>query len=449
MTRPLLAAVCSLVVSYCAVSHAATSPAQLLARAKAVRQAAEERLAADRKQRLDARKGLAAALHKHYAALAAARADATREHSALASLKADTIEAERAAAIADHRTRATISQAAAAAGATVDPAAPVEAMEKGIWQSFEARLHGVEAELAITVKQQAIVGRRGEERTVPVVRLGSYAAYACGEGRDACGLLAAMGDGRERVVGPYLAPPQADALRSAASGAVERVPLDVDGALRNRAPAEPKTMESWVVAGGLFIYPIIAVGGLGVLLIAERLLHFALTKARPSLVTDVLACMERGDLAEARRVVGSGRTPAARVLAAGIESVGKSESQREAAMESALLAEAPRLERSLSLLGALAGVAPLLGLLGTVSGMIATFDTISAAGTGNPRLLSGGISEALITTQLGLMVAIPLFLAHAWLRRWAERREAMLEHHAVQVFGIESNGEEQQSEDAP
>ena len=118
-------------------------------------------------------------------------------------------------------------------------------------------------------------------------------------------------------------------------------------------------------------------------------------------------------------------------------------------MESALLAEAPRLERSLSLLAAMAGVAPLLGLLGTVSGMIATFDTISSAGTGNPRLLSGGISEALITTQLGLMVAIPLLLAHAWLRRWAERREALLEHCAIQAFGIEGNGEAEDGAVAP
>ncbi|MGB2822938.1 MAG: MotA/TolQ/ExbB proton channel family protein, partial [Phycisphaerae bacterium] len=151
--------------------------------------------------------------------------------------------------------------------------------------------------------------------------------------------------------------------------------------------------------------------------------------------------LERRDPSAARAAVGTPRTPTARVLLAGVDAVSKSEQEREGAMESTLLAEAPKLERSLSLLGALAGVAPLLGLLGTVSGMIATFDTISVAGTGNPRLLSGGISEALITTQLGLMVAIPLLLAHAWLSRWVERREAMLEHNAIQVFGIHEEGE--------
>jgi biopolymer transport protein ExbB len=78
--------------------------------------------------------------------------------------------------------------------------------------------------------------------------------------------------------------------------------------------------------------------------------------------------------------------------------------------------------------------------------MIATFDTISAAGTSNPRLLSGGISEALITTQLGLIVAIPLLLAHAWLSRWVRRREAMLEHNAILAFGSEHDTSEEDAD---
>ena len=173
------------------------------------------------------------------------------------------------------------------------------------------------------------------------------------------------------------------------------------------------------------------------LLVLERIAYLVLAKTPPSRVGEALARLEQGQVGSARELLANSRGPTARVLLAGVDSTGKAQDQRDAAVESALLAEAPRLERSLSLLAALAGVAPLLGLLGTVSGMITTFDTISAAGTGNPRLLSGGISEALITTQLGLMVAIPLLLAHAGLRRWAERREAMLEHDAIRAFGVE------------
>ncbi len=78
------------------------------------------------------------------------------------------------------------------------------------------------------------------------------------------------------------------------------------------------------------------------------------------------------------------------------------------------------LERHLALIGVLAAVAPLLGLLGTVTGMMATFDIISTFGTGNARAMAGGISEALITTQTGLLVAIPGLYMHGFLVKRAE-----------------------------
>jgi biopolymer transport protein ExbB len=85
----------------------------------------------------------------------------------------------------------------------------------------------------------------------------------------------------------------------------------------------------------------------------------------------------------------------------------------------ALLKEVPRAERFATAITVAAAVAPLLGLLGTVTGMIATFDIITEFGTGDPRKLSGGISEALITTQLGLVVAIPALLLGNLLNAWA------------------------------
>ena len=105
------------------------------------------------------------------------------------------------------------------------------------------------------------------------------------------------------------------------------------------------------------------------------------------------------------------------------------------------------------MLAACAGIAPLLGLLGTVTGMISTFDVITEYGTGNPRLLSGGISVALITTQLGLIVAVPLVLAHAWASRAIERRQALLEEGRNAILAVEVGSSEppkssQQSEAA-
>jgi len=416
------------------LSSAGEPDQAVLARARGARARAEKDLAAARRRILAERKVLAGELQKAYAALAGAEARAKVARASLGRHQLATTAAERDVALIGHRTRAMIAQAAGAAGATVGPGAPIDAMEPAIWEGFQRRLNRLEGDMKLSVGSENVVGRDGNERRVRVVRLGSYAAYACGAGQETCGLLKTMPDGRRLVAGPHLSAEQARALRT--EGDRSHLPIDVDGSLLDRAPAGPKSLGTWLSAGGMFIVPILVVGALGLILVLERIGYLLLSKAPPPLMADVLSCLERRDVAAARERLVASRTPTGRVLLAGIESMGQDDDQREAAMESALLAEAPRLERSLSLLGALAGVAPLLGLLGTVSGMIATFDTISTAGTSNPRLLSGGISEALITTQLGLMVAIPLLLAHAWLRRWVERREALLEYSAVQVSGI-------------
>ena len=81
----------------------------------------------------------------------------------------------------------------------------------------------------------------------------------------------------------------------------------------------------------------------------------------------------------------------------------------------------------------MAAVAPLLGLLGTVTGMISTFDIITEFGTGDPKLLSSGISEALITTKLGLVVAIPSLLLGNLLGGWSGKIKVMLEREALRL----------------
>jgi biopolymer transport protein ExbB len=89
--------------------------------------------------------------------------------------------------------------------------------------------------------------------------------------------------------------------------------------------------------------------------------------------------------------------------------------------------ERPLLRRNLAVIGVLAAIAPLLGLLGTVTGMMTTFNVISIFGTGNARAMAGGISEALLTTQSGLMVAIPGLYMSIYLNRRAERLEDQLD----------------------
>jgi biopolymer transport protein ExbB len=86
-------------------------------------------------------------------------------------------------------------------------------------------------------------------------------------------------------------------------------------------------------------------------------------------------------------------------------------------MHERALATIPTLDRHLGMLAVLGGVAPLLGLLGTVTGMIHTFELVTIFGTGDAKLLSGGITEALVTTETGLIIAVPVLLVHAYLSR--------------------------------
>ena len=99
-----------------------------------------------------------------------------------------------------------------------------------------------------------------------------------------------------------------------------------------------------------------------------------------------------------------------------------------------ILHESAHLERFGTMILVIAAVAPLLGLLGTVTGMISTFEVITEHGTGDPQLLSGGISTALVTTELGLIVAVPTLLIGNALSGWADRIKDDLQKAALRVI---------------
>jgi biopolymer transport protein ExbB len=105
--------------------------------------------------------------------------------------------------------------------------------------------------------------------------------------------------------------------------------------------------------------------------------------------------------------------PLGRVLLAAEKNASEDTETLELILDEAITQEVPMLEKGLPLIKLLAAVAPLLGLLGTVTGMISTFQSISLFGTGDPKLMASGISQALVTTMLGLCVAIPLLFLHS------------------------------------
>lgn len=132
-------------------------------------------------------------------------------------------------------------------------------------------------------------------------------------------------------------------------------------------------------------------------------------------------------LAHARSISG----PAGELLTAAVEHAEEQKEYIEEVLYERMLVTKPRLERWLPFLSLTAVASPLLGLLGTVTGMISTFNMISLFGTGDPRTMSGGISEALITTKVGLCIAIPALLVHAILNRKAKTVLGSMEQLAV------------------
>ncbi|MDY0040299.1 MAG: MotA/TolQ/ExbB proton channel family protein [Desulforhabdus sp.] len=203
------------------------------------------------------------------------------------------------------------------------------------------------------------------------------------------------------------------------AGKNEVVPVDLSSGEIFTQYDTGRTLLEWLQSGGILVWPILLVGLIAFLLIIERLIFLLRTRANSArLIARIqqLAADERWQ--ECRESCSDhAKASVCRVLQAGLRNLGSSREVLEGALQEAIMKELPRLERFLSTISVLAAVAPLLGLLGTVSGMINTFQAITIHGTGDPRMLSGGISEALITTQLGLTVAVPVLILHHFLER--------------------------------
>lgn len=165
--------------------------------------------------------------------------------------------------------------------------------------------------------------------------------------------------------------------------------------------------------GGFFMHPILLCSLLGLAIILERIYSF--TKARTDtqrLMTDLLRVLQDQGLEAAQRFAHAQRGPIAAVLHSGLMRARKGPEAVEKAIQTAASIETAFLERGLIWLATVANIAPLLGFLGTVSGMIHAFEAIAAAEEVSAKLVATGIYEALITTAAGLMVAIPVQTAH-------------------------------------
>ena len=210
----------------------------------------------------------------------------------------------------------------------------------------------------------------------------------------------------------------AKSLRKFIAGESDAVYLDFSGGDAVRRLAVTPSSWEQLRSGGILVWPILLVGLVALCLSFERFLFLSRVKSNTDRVMGkIVKLVEAGDFKQSLALVENRKGPVFRVLAAGLAARKATRDVLESVLEEAILKELPRLEKFLPTLQVLAAIAPLLGLLGTVTGMINTFQVITVYGAGDPRMMSGGISEALITTKLGLTVAIPIILLHTWFAR--------------------------------
>jgi len=174
------------------------------------------------------------------------------------------------------------------------------------------------------------------------------------------------------------------------------------------------TFMQYMQDGGIVMWFLLAFSVVALAFIIERFI--ALRRAKIN-VNEFLAKIRKAlivnhSVRDAVKICEQYRGPVASIMKAGLLKYGQPKDEVEKTIENAALYEMGRLERGLVVLATVANVAPLLGFLGTVTGMIKSFDALQEAGLSDPGLVAGGISEALITTATGLAVAIPVQIAY-------------------------------------
>ncbi|MBS0387153.1 MAG: MotA/TolQ/ExbB proton channel family protein [Proteobacteria bacterium] len=189
-----------------------------------------------------------------------------------------------------------------------------------------------------------------------------------------------------------------------------------------------------VRAGGWMMGPIILFSIIAAAIILERL--WTLQDRRvlpPDLTKRVWQLVESNQVNEQVIDALAQNSPLGKVLAAGLANRHRTREALNERLQDAGRHVVHELERFINTLGTIAGVAPLLGLLGTVGGIIKAFNAINAGGMGDPRMLSGGIAQALVTTAAGLCVAIPALIGYRYLRGRIDRIVIEIEKDAIML----------------
>ena len=284
---------------------------------------------------------------------------------------------------------------------------------EGLWYALQQEMT---AQGEVKTFSGKIVGQDGITKNAEIIRVGPFTAFSDGQFLRYSEKGVFIELGRQP---PARFRDAAENLADARDGELVKAVLDPSrGAILDLFIQTPNLRER-IHQGGLVGYIIIAFGIVGIFMAFLRIFQ--------------LVMVERTIKEQLVENVPSGNNPLGRIWKVYVENDSVDVETLELKLDDAILKETPMLERGLSLIKLIAGVAPLLGLLGTVTGMILTFQAITLFGTGDPKLMAGGISQALITTVLGLCVAIPTLLLYSLA---ASRSKEVIQILEEQVAGL-------------
>ncbi|UPT77418.1 MotA/TolQ/ExbB proton channel family protein [Sulfurovum sp. XGS-02] len=267
-----------------------------------------------------------------------------------------------------------------------------------------------------------------------IVKVGNIAAY--GIAKEAAGALAPAGDGAYKLWNAVGSSDDAKAMFAKEKTetidifAYENLDKEVDYVTEK---SFVDTMED----GGVIGYIIFALGLFGLILLGLRVINLMRASTNVQDITQIVVeKVESGKKDEALDAIKGYEGSTARVIKSTLRNIDKNREHVEDVIMENILNESTQIDKFGSFVLVIAAVAPLMGLLGTVTGMIETFEVITEFGTGDPKLLSGGISAALVTTMQGLIVAIPLLLIGNLLSGWAQSIKDSMEQKALHIVNL-------------
>ena len=274
--------------------------------------------------------------------------------------------------------------------------------------------------------EASVIGADGEESRTQVVRVGAFNIVKDGSYLSFNPETAKIAELLRQPEGRFT-DSTSDVAESQAGGELVKFGIDPTRGQILALLLERPSLAERIQQGGIVGFVIIGVGILALLIALERfvVLNIAGTKVNAQLKSK--QANENNPLGRVLKVYENNRSVDVETL--------------ELKLGEAILKETPKLNRGLLFLKIIAVVAPLMGLLGTVTGMIKTFQAITLFGTGDPKLMAGGISQALVTTVLGLCVAIPVVLLHTLVSGRSNRIVHILQEQSAGIIAERSEAE--------